>query len=162
MKVRGFPYALSLAVALGFGSSAMATTATSTFNVTITVNPSCDFKTTSISDLAFGSVAASAAATGDTTFKLQCTVGTAPVISLSSANSWSMKGQDTTPYDNTSASIAYKLYSDSAHTAEWNGTSTQTALSDGTEQTFTAYGNVADAGTTAGNYKDVVTVTLTY
>jgi len=162
MKNRLLFLALSLSAILGFAQGASAATATSQFNVTITVQPSCDVTTTSIPDLAFGSVAAGAAATGDTTFKLQCTIGTAPVISLTSNNGWKMKGQDSSPYDNTAATVAYGLYSDSGRTTTWNDTTTVTAADDGTEQTFHVYGSVADAGQTVGNFKDVVTVTLTY
>jgi len=154
---------------LGGTQSAWAATATNTFDVTITVQPSCAFTAPStISALDFGSAVASTAtngattATGSTTFNMQCTIGTAPVISLSSANGWKMVGIDSTPYDNTAATIAYTLSSDSAGSTAWNTTMTVTALSDGSDQTFTVYGAVADTGKTVGNFKDTVTVTLTY
>ncbi|OWT55160.1 Csu type fimbrial protein [Candidimonas nitroreducens] len=148
-------------VLLGSAGGASAVTTSSQFNVLINVQPSCTF-TTAPTDLNFGSVASSGQATGSTEFDLQCTTGTAPVISLTSGNSWTMKGVDTTPYNNTSATIAYTLYSDSSYSTQWDDTHTKTAVNDGSAQHFTVYGKVPATGTVVGNFKDTVTVTLTY
>lgn len=143
---------------LGIAHSAWAATVTDTFNVTINVQPSCEF-TTPPAEMGFGSTAASASKTATTTFGIQCTVGTGPAISLTSDNGWNLKGVDA---DNDTATIPYKLYSDATWSTVWNDVSTATAITDGTVQSFTVYGKVADTGVTAGNFKDVVTVTLTY
>lgn len=146
--------------------NATATTTTANFNVTITVLAGCEFTTDGgISDLAFGSVAATPltgtapVSTTQTSFDLQCTVGTAPEIALTSAHEWKMEGSDA---DNTEATISYTLYSDSARTTAWGDTATITGADTGAAQTHVVYGKVTDPGRVAGNFKDVVTVTLTY
>ncbi|NYT75971.1 spore coat protein U domain-containing protein [Alcaligenaceae bacterium] len=146
--------------------SANAKTTDAKFNVTINVRAGCEFTTLSgINNLAFGSVAArpltgSADETlGQTSFDIQCTVGTAPDIALTSANGWKMNGIDA---DNTTASIDYALFSDSSRNSPWDDVSTVTGATSGNAQNFLVYGKVTDPGRVAGKFKDVVTVTLTY
>src|SRR3546814_2877870 len=112
---------LPAALLLGAGQASFVATATSQFNVIINVQPSCDFQASTIPDLDFGTAASGAAVTNKTTtFTIQCTIGTAPKITLGSANSWKMIGVDTTHYDNTSADpIPYTLYSNAALTRLW-------------------------------------------
>src|SRR5690606_15474447 len=78
--------ALALVSSFVVAGVANAATTTANFHVTIHVDAGCEFKASSIQDLGFGSVAASpltgtaAVTTADTKFKIQCTVGTAPMI----------------------------------------------------------------------------------
>jgi len=167
--MKKIPTALSLWAALSFAffvlPGAQAATVTNQFKVTITVQPSCIFVTTPITDMNFGAVAADATnVTAATSFKMQCTIGTAPQISLTSANSWTMVGVDSgAPYDNTAAFIPYGLFSDSARSVSWAGTTGAPAvLNDGSEQNLDVYGKVADVGKTVGAFSDTVTITLTF
>jgi len=154
--------------AIGLAQAASATQTTNTFDVTINVASSCVFTTSSIAALNFGTVSASpvggtTAATNTTQFTIQCTVGTGPAVTLSSQEGWKMKGTGSAANPNNgTATIAYQLFQDAAHQSVWDGTNGQTIADDGEAHTLTVYGSVEDTGRVAGDFKDIVTVTLSY
>ncbi|KAA0891098.1 spore coat protein U domain-containing protein [Pusillimonas sp. ANT_WB101] len=159
---------IALALVSSFAAVGVANAASSTanFNVTINVAAGCEFKTpNSIGDLSFGTVAAtpltgSAPVTlGQTSFEIQCTVGTAPGVALASANSWKMKGVNGT---DANAFVDYSLFSNEGRTASWSGAIAAPIFANGQPQTMQVYGKVTNPGRVAGSFKDVVTVTLTY
>lgn len=66
-----------------------------------------------------------------------------------------------------SETLSYRLYSDAARTMLWgdgsNGTSTVADMGSGSVQTRTVYGTLpAQSVTATGEYRDIVTVTVTY
>jgi spore coat protein U-like protein len=100
-----------------------------------------------------------------TTFTVQCTNTTAYNVGL---NAGSTTGGTVTTRLMTSgsATVAYKMYSDSGRTTNWGntvGTDTVTGTGNGATQTLTVYGRVIAQTTPApATYTDTVTVTVTY
>jgi spore coat protein U-like protein len=66
----------------------------------------------------------------------------------------------------TSATVNYKLYSDTNHTTNWGNTVSTDTVSDtgtGASVNYTVYGRIPPQTTPApGAYTDTVTVTVTY
>jgi spore coat protein U-like protein len=144
--------------------SANASTATSTFNATLTLQASC--QVASNNTLSFGTQGILAANTDATsTFNVQCTNSTPYNVGL---NAGTTSGGSTTTRLLTSGSdtVAYKMFSDSAHTTNWGntvGTDTVAGTGNGAQQTLTIYGRVPAQTTPApATYNDTVTVTVTY
>ena len=143
---------------------------TNQFNVLINIAASCTIETSTIPDMDFGTAITPDTTNIDTTtaFDVQCTTGTSPQISLVSTLDGAerrMVGIDSgvpSGYDNTSAKIHYKLFSDSTRSTAWTNTDQVSFLDDGSLQTITVYGRVPDTGTTVGNFKDVVTVNVDF
>jgi spore coat protein U-like protein len=66
----------------------------------------------------------------------------------------------------STATVNYKLYSNSGHTTNWGNTvntDTVDITGDGASHTYTVYGRIPAQTTPApGTYADLVTVTVTY
>jgi spore coat protein U-like protein len=66
----------------------------------------------------------------------------------------------------SSATVAYGLYQDTAHTANWGntvGTDTVAGTGNGSAQPLSVYGRIAPQTTpAAGAYADTVNVTVTF
>lgn len=160
---------IALALVSSFAAVGVANAAgeaKSTFDVLINVKTSCEFAS-AIDKMDFGSKSATAtdgtvvSAEANTEFAIQCTEGTVPDIFLASANNWKMKGETGAP--NAGKEISYKLYADADGKLPWDDQNKQTGKNtDGHAYTMPIYGKVLDVGRAAGNFSDVVTVTLQF
>jgi spore coat protein U-like protein len=147
------------------GLQAQSQTATTTFKVTTRVDAVCAVTAT---DLNFGTYSAQGAPLqGTTQVVATCTPGTTYNIGLNAGsttgatiNQRKMAG---TPATNT---LNYQLYSDSAHSIIWGntpGTDTVTGAGTGLAVNHAVYGQVPAAQLVpAGNYQDVITVSIFY
>jgi spore coat protein U-like protein len=154
----------AVCAALGTVSASIAATATSTFTAKIVLQSNCLIVTTNTLD--FGTVGVITANVDQTaTFQVQCTNTTTYNIGL---NAGSTSGGTTTTRKMTSgsATIDYKMFSDSPRTTNWGntvGTDTVADTGTGSAITYTIYGRVAPQSTPAPNtYTDTVTITVTY
>lgn len=155
------------------GGPAVATTSvTSTFAVNLTIAATCVINSTSA--LNFGSLGVLGGSSGtDTndgtaTVAVQCTDTTPFNVGLDGGTG----GGDTTTRKllntavGSTATVNYKLYSDSGHSTNWGnqvGTDTVSHTGDGASHTYTVYGRIPAQTTPApGTYADLVTVTVTY
>ncbi len=163
MHLRGPACGVALAILL-LTAPVHATTATSTFSATITIQASC--QVVSSNSLNFGTQGVlSANADATATFTVQCTNTTPYNVGL---NGGTTSGGTTTTrlMANGANTVAYKMFSDSAHTTNWGntvGTDTVAGTGSGAQQTLTIYGRVPAQTTPApATYNDTVTVTVTY
>jgi spore coat protein U-like protein len=153
------------------GGPAVATTSTtSTFAVSLTIAAQCVINSTQT--LAFGSLGVLGGIGGTTnndatsTIAVQCTNTTPFHIGLDGGTG----GGDTTTRKllntGSSATVNYKLYSDSNYTVNWGNTPATDTVNDtgnGASVNYTVYGRIPPQTTPApGTYADVVTVTVTY
>jgi spore coat protein U-like protein len=166
MKLHRLAIAASLAL---ISVGAQATTATNTFTVSTNVTASC---AVSGSDLTFTDVDplanASTATNGTSTVSVTCS-NTTPYdvgISAGAASGATVSARKMTHTDTTST-LNYALYSDSARSTNWGdtvATDTVAGTGSGAVQDLTVYGKIASGQQTAkvGAYSDTVTVTVTY
>lgn len=163
---------LLMGSALGACGLANAATTTANFDVTITIPPLCDVSTTAPTNMAFATPTSLTAAIDQTsTITVRCTNGSSYNVGLNagSATSATVTSRKMTGLTTTTATVGYNLYSDTGRTVNWGntvGTDTVTRVGDGTNQTLTVYGRVPASSLNpapiAQNYKDTVTVTVTY
>ncbi|VWX61462.1 Spore coat protein U domain-containing protein [Burkholderiales bacterium 8X] len=167
----GLCVALSLSMCLLLLSQPVqAGTATAFFQVTATVLSACSVTTPGT--LAFGSYTPNnaSAASGTTAFQVTCTSGTPYSIGLSQGGG---SGATVTTRKMTSATagagnntLNYGLYKDSAHTVNWDNSSSATGyVGAGNAQPFTVYGSIPAgqyAAAPASDYADSITLTLSY
>jgi spore coat protein U-like protein len=150
--------------ALIIPSANASTTATGSFNSTITIQANCQVVSTNT--LNFGTHGVLAANTDATaTFAVQCTNTTAYNVGLDAGTT--AGGTVTTRLMTSgSATVSYKMFSDSNHTINWGNTVSSDTVSgtgNGSSQTLTVYGRVpAQSTPAAATYTDTVTVTVTY
>ncbi|MGB3291220.1 MAG: spore coat protein U domain-containing protein [Burkholderiaceae bacterium] len=148
--------ALALAVAgLALSTSVGATSATSTFQVKLTVQSSCQFNSTPISNIELGEKPVNTKnVEGTTEVRVQCTKGSVANVKLISTD-WKLK-------DTSGGTISYKLYG--ADNQEWNQTNGRayTNTSSGSEQVFQIKAKVADVGDKSGVFADTVTVSVDF
>jgi spore coat protein U-like protein len=153
------------------GGPAGATITQSTFGVQLTIQAQCVIR--SAATLNFGTVGVLGGVGGTTntdqtsTIAVQCTNTTPFDIGLDAGTTTggsiaTRKLLSTT----TSATVNYKLYSESTHTTNWGNTvggDTVTDTGNGASVNYTVYGRIAPQTTPApGSYADTVTVTVTY
>ena len=139
------------------------------FNVTANVQKNCSV---TANNLAFGSIAAGAAATsGSSTMSVTCSVNTpynvglAPLNVASTTGAGTMKGTGA----NTNT-VTYQLYSNSGLTTVWGNTATPTSTGNGvagsgsgTAQSLTVYAKVTGStDVTPDTYSDIVQVNVNY
>lgn len=155
----------ALMAATGYASMAAASGSyTTNFDATITIENSCDASITSVNDLDFGTATLADTNVDSTTdITVKCTTDAAYNIGLTAASG----GTGSRVMSGPGTDIGYEMYSDSGHTNVWGdtiGTDTVSDTGDGSNQTHTVFGRVANIpGTaTAGNYSDTVTVTVSY
>jgi spore coat protein U-like protein len=144
--------------------NANASTATGSFNSTITIQSNCQVVSTNT--LNFGTQGLLAANTdASATFAVQCTNTTPYNVGLN-AGSTAGGSIATRLMTSGSATVSYKMFSDSGRTANWGntvGTDTVSGTGNGSSQTLTVYGRVpAQTTPAAATYTDTVTVTITY
>lgn len=140
------------------------TVRTGSFDVRITISAECQI--TSTETLDFGMTGVLTSATNTTgTLQVACTNTTPYSIGLGSGLG---AGATTTVRKMTSGSdtIDYRLFRDSARTANWGntiGVDTVAATATGAAQSFTVYGQVpAQTTPRSATYTDTITVTITY
>ncbi|MGK3124893.1 spore coat U domain-containing protein [Candidatus Pantoea formicae] len=155
--------------------SGLASSTTDSFQVTAAITNGCAFGSNSSASadfgtLDFGSMSAIsspvdvASSSGAGSIVVTCTPGTAITLALDYGENG---GSASARYlSNGSATLAYQLYQDAAHTKVWGSDSLAYSVSSFPEstQTYTVYGRLfATTGLPAsGTYRDTVTVTLTY
>jgi spore coat protein U-like protein len=169
---RKHTYPMRLLLALGFGlavqgfigAPASASTTTGSFNSTVTIQANCQVVSTNT--LNFGTQGVLAANTdASATFAVQCTNTTAYNVGLDAGTT--PGGTVTTRLMTSgSATVSYKMYSDSSRATNWGNTvatDTVSGTGNGSSQTLTVYGRVpAQSTPAAATYTDTVTVTVTY
>ena len=144
--------------------NANASTATGSFNSTITIQSNCQVVSTNT--LNFGTQGLLTANTdASATFAVQCTNTTPYNVGLN-AGSTAGGSIATRLMTSGSATVSYKMFSDSGRTTNWGntvGTDTVSGTGNGSSQTLTVYGRVpAQTTPAAATYTDTVTVTITY
>jgi spore coat protein U-like protein len=144
--------------------NANASTATGSFNSTITIQSNCQVVSTNT--LNFGTQGLLTANNdASATFAVQCTNTTPYNVGLN-AGSTAGGSIATRLMTSGSATVSYKMFSDSGRTTNWGntvGTDTVSGTGNGSSQTLTVYGRVpAQTTPAAATYTDSVTVTVTY
>lgn len=142
---------------------AHAGTVSANMNVKIKIQNACQI-TTAPTDLDFGTQGPlTAAIDNQTTFGVTCTDQAPYNIGMGAGQNAS--GGSNRMTDGTNF-VSYALYQDSARTTVWGntvGSDTEAGTGNGDEQTITVYGEVpAQTTPPAGNYSDVVAVTVTF
>jgi spore coat protein U-like protein len=143
-------------------SVAPGTNAYQTFIPQVTVSPSC---AVAASSLQFGAYAGTAVA-ATTSLSVTCTDTTPYNIGLSAGSAAGATVSTRAMTGSGPDTLAYQLFQDSAHTANWGDTiasDTVAGAGTGIAQTLTVYGYIA-AGqfVSPGVYTDTITVTVTY
>lgn len=164
--------ALLLGGALGACGLANAATTSANFDVTITIPALCDVSTTAPTNMAFGTPTSLTAAIDQTSsITVRCTTGSSYNVGLSAGAGAgaTVSARKMTGLTTTTATVGYNLYSDTGRTVNWGntvGTDTVTGTGTGSNQVLTVYGRVPVASLNPApipqNYKDTVTVTVTY
>lgn len=169
---------LLASLSLLFSPFLRAATATTSFTVSATVTNGCAFGnslSTSVSTLGtinFGSFASVptnvdvVSASGAGSVVVTCTPGATVTIAMDYGLHGGSVTQRYMTNSGATATLAYQLYQDSAHTKVWGtGAQAMTVSSfPATTQTYPVYARLLSFTTspTAGTYTDTVTVTLTY
>lgn len=154
--------------AMAFTAPALAATVTGNFQALITITNTCAL-TTAPTNLSFGSTGVLTGNVDATsTVKVTCTTGAPYNIGLDAGANESTADDVTTRRmtDGSSHYVNYSMFTTAGRGTVWGNTvSTNTVGSTGTgsEQAFTVYGRVpAQTTPQAGDYADLVTVTVTY
>ncbi|WP_165938356.1 MULTISPECIES: spore coat U domain-containing protein [Bacteria] len=149
------------AVAAVVSAPALAGTATGTVQVSLNVSSSCsvtaqplDFGTTN----SFATAIDSSSAT-----TVKCTpLAPYSVFVSYGANANGTQRQLASTTDATKV-VKYDVYSDASRSTAWTPTVGTTGVGDGNEKATTLYGRVpVQTAVAAGDYKDTVTVTVSY
>lgn len=159
---------LALWIFLPLNGAFAALTDSTTFNVKINIDPTCDIKAVSASDVDFGSHVhedTNIDAQGDLTIK--CTNGTAYSIGLDNGlhfdNGNTVRQMSGAGAGNTGELIPYTLYLNANHSTEWTTASPLSGTGMGQNEVKAIYGQVANlTNAKAGQYLDTVTATVTY
>ena len=135
-----------------------------TMAVSLVVTPNC---TLAAGPLAFGTVGAAEAPSQAATASIDIACG--PDVAFTVALDDGQNGADGTRrvFDPvTGQTIAYDIYADPAHTRRWGSLGTQSVAgitAPTGAQRLTAYGLIgSETHATAGNYGDLVTVTMNF
>lgn len=146
------------------GTVAAATAAGPSTSVTASVAAKCTLATAT--DLNFGSVPGLLRTNTDQTSLIRATCTNRAAYQVGLDNGQNASGNMRRMALGTTSFVTYELYRDAARTLRWGNalnTDTATGSGSGGEQTFTVYGRVpAQAAASAGNYSDVVKITVTY
>ncbi len=161
-----------------FSPALLAAAATSSFTVNATITNGCAFGTslsspvTSLGSINFGSFASVPAnidvvsTSGAGSVVVTCTPGATVAIAMDYGTHGGSATQRYMANSGATATLAYQLYQDSAHTRVWGTAALAMTVSSfpATTQTYPVYARLFSFTTspTAGTYTDTVTVTLTY
>jgi spore coat protein U-like protein len=140
---------------------ALAGTATGTVEVSLTVSSACSV---TAEPLSFGTVTAlDTAIDASSPSTVKCTPGASYTVALDYGLNSGATTQRKLLSTSSAATVDYLLYSNAARTAAWGGATMVTGTGNGSAQPMTIYGRVpVQAAVAAGDYKDTVTVTVTY
>ena len=148
-----------VALALLSGASARAGTANATIAVSVTVVSTCSVSGSAVS---FGAVAAGSGAQQQSALTVKCNPGTAYVVALNEGQSGDASKRIMSGGDG--GELSYDLYRDAARSQRWaDGAMAVSGIGTGDVQSLPLYAAIQpSAASTAGNYSDSVTATLTY
>lgn len=147
------------------GLHAQAQTATTTFKVTTKVQAVC--AVTAV-DLAFGNYTSNGASPllATTTLQATCTPSSSYNIGLNAGTTTGATVNQRKMASGATNTLNYQLYSDAARSSIWGnttGTDTVTGVGTGLAQSLTVYGSIPAAqAAPAGDYQDIITVTVFY
>jgi spore coat protein U-like protein len=143
---------------------AFAGTATTTLGVSLTINAGCNVSSSPLAFLAQSVLASAANQTGSVS--VTCTNTTPYNVGLDKGAGSGASVSNRLMTGPSSATVAYGLFQDIAHTANWGntvGTDTVSGTGNGNAQTVNVYGRIAPQTTPApGAYADTVNVTVTF
>lgn len=143
---------------------AFAQTATDTFTVQITIQETCQID--SATNMDFGTVGILNNETATSTIDVTCTNGTPYDLGLDAGTGTGATVASRLMTGGGTETVEYSLYQENTHTTLWGetiGTDTVAATGDGTQQSYTVYGQLATQATpSVDTYTDTITVTLTY
>src|SRR5207302_7387885 len=151
---------LVLLAAAALSQPALAGTATTTLGVSLTINAGCNV---SSSPVAFPAQAVLGSAVNQTgTVIVTCTNTTPYNVGLDKGAGSDASVSNRLMTGPSSATVAYGLFQDAAHTANWGNTAGTDAVAgtgNGSSQTLTVYGRIAPQTTPQpGAYADTVNV----
>ncbi|HEY0194901.1 MAG TPA: spore coat U domain-containing protein [Kofleriaceae bacterium] len=153
---------------LGNAELASAGTATSNLNVSATVTSTCSI---SAGALAFGTYnpITGTQVDGTATVAVQCTKGTASVVTLGQGQNAGTGSTDIMPVRQMAAGLnrlGYSLYTDTNRTVAWGNTALTGqayVAAASTSTNLTVYGRItANQDVPAGSFTDVVVATITF
>ena len=157
--MRKLAFGIAAAAAL-LSTPALAGTATGTVQVSLNVSSSCSVTAQPLDFGTTNSFAVAIDTSSATTVK--CT----PLAPYSVFVSYGANAAGTQRQllSTTSAAVVkYDVYSDAGRTTAWTPTVGTTGVGDGTEKAATLYGRIpVQTAVAAGDYKDTVTVTVSY
>lgn len=141
-------------------------------SVSAEIIPACDFSAMNVGNLAFGSHDSfQQNVFGQTQLQVRCSMGTSYDIELNAGqnpvvaddvNTRRMRGESGNP-DNTGSYVPYNLYKDSARSKVWGmGENMEKGTGTGSVSSHPIYGKVPGTNYTVGNYRDTITVTVSY
>jgi len=146
------------------GPAFAASTQQTTFKVTADVTASCTIAAADLDFAAYNPVGS--AVSGQSQITVNCTNGTSWNVGL---NEGVFSGATTSTRKMTgpgSFALAYGLFTDSAHTANWGnivGTDTKSGTGAGIDQVLNVYGLIPGTQNVgAGHYEDTITATITF
>lgn len=149
------------AVAALVSTPALAGTATGTVQVSLNVSSSCSVTAQPLDFGTTNSFAVAIDTTSATTVKCTPLAPYSVFVSYGSHAAGTQRQLQSTTSPTTF--VKYDVYSDASRTAAWTPTVGTTGVGDGTEQAQTLYGRIpVQTAVAAGDYKDTVTVTVSY
>jgi spore coat protein U-like protein len=153
------------AIALAISGQASAATATTSMSVSATVVATCSLTTGA---MAFGSYSGTAVSSS-ADLSITCTDGAPYTIALGAGSGTSATTSARTMVNSadTTSTLSYGLYQDSAFATNWGdtvGTDTLAGTGTGAVQTVSVYGEIpaAQLTSTTGSYADTVVATINY
>jgi spore coat protein U-like protein len=153
-----------IAGAMAVSNPLRAGTATTTLGVSLTINAGCNVSTSSVAFPAQSVLSSGVPQTGSVS--VTCTNTTPYNVGLDAGAGTGATVSNRLMTGPSSATVAYGLYEDSAHSSVWGntiGTNTVTGTGNGNAQNVTVYGYIAPQTTPApGAYADTVNVTVTF
>lgn len=149
------------ALAATVSTPALAGTATGTVEVTLTVSSACSV---TAEPLAFGTVSAfDSAIDASSPTTVRCTPGAPYTVALDYGLNAGATTQRKLRSTTSATTVDYNLFTDAARSSAWGGASLLTGTGNGTDQAATIFGRIpVQAAVGAGDYRDTVTVTVTY
>jgi spore coat protein U-like protein len=162
--------------ALMLGATGMASAATSTGTLTANANvsPECVILPATLNFVfSPADVANGIDQYATTPVSVQCTVGAVYTVAMDNGQHYSFNlgtagihnGEATRTMMGATLGnyVGYRVYTDAAHTIEWNSVNTVGGTGDGLAKLFTAYGRVLGGQIiTPDNYQDVDALTATF
>lgn len=149
------------ALAATVSTPALAGTATGTVEVSLTVSSACSV---TAEPLSFGTVTTlDTAIDASSPSSVKCTPGAAYTVALDYGLNSGATTQRKLKSTTSATTVDYNLFSNAGRTAAWGGATMVTGVGTGSDVATPIYGRVpVQAAVAAGDYKDTVTVTVTY